>query len=190
MRDDRNFALGDLARQMANMIRVGVVQSVDTATAGASVKIGELVTDTLPWLTARAGSDRSWWAPSTGEQVVVLSPFGDFAQGIILPALYQSAHAPPASQANKALIIMKDGAQFEYDHNANRLKITLPAGAKTDLVSDGGIAFVGDLNVSGNITASEDITDHTRSMQGDRDIYNDHKHTETGGTTLKTSQTM
>ncbi|MCX4025030.1 hypothetical protein [Spartinivicinus marinus] len=35
---------------------------------------------------------------------------------------------------------------------------------------------MGDLFVDGNIKASQEITDHTRSMQGDRDIYNGHGH--------------
>lgn len=41
----------------------------------------------------------------------------------------------------------------------------------------------GDLTVNGNMAASGDVSDGTRSMQGDRDIYNSHKHPETGGNT-------
>ncbi|WP_163832108.1 hypothetical protein [Spartinivicinus ruber] len=40
-----------------------------------------------------------------------------------------------------------------------------------------------DLLVEGNIKTTQDIADHTRNMQGDRDTYNWHKHDIVGHST-------
>ncbi|WP_257265456.1 phage baseplate assembly protein V, partial [Endozoicomonas sp. ONNA2] len=41
------------------------------------VKIGDLYTAPLRWLIHQAGTERDWWKPEDGEQVLVLSPSGD-----------------------------------------------------------------------------------------------------------------
>ena len=60
--------------------------------AKLKVKIGDITTDWLPWLTHRASNDTSWWAPEVGEQVIVLAPSGELHQAVIMPSIYQSAH--------------------------------------------------------------------------------------------------
>ncbi|MFV0989770.1 phage baseplate assembly protein V, partial [Wolbachia endosymbiont of Nasonia giraulti] len=74
---DHSFAISELNRKVANIIRIGVVKEVDYEKAKVRVKIGELLTDFLPWITSRAGEERSWLPPSINEQVVILSPLGE-----------------------------------------------------------------------------------------------------------------
>jgi len=131
----------------------------------------------------------SWHAPEVGEQVVVLSPSGELNQGVVLAGLFQTAHPHPVNTPEKQHILYKDGAVIEYDRELHHLKAILPAGATTELVSDGGVAFKGDLHVDGNITSTQDITDKVRSMQADRDIYNGHDHADPqGGKVVVTEQ--
>ena len=158
---DTGFDQAELSRLVANLIRVGTVSDVDYAKARIRVQIAEIKTDWLPWIEARAGGDVSWWAPETGEQVMVLSPGGDTAQAVALPALFRAAAPPPADTADKRKVTFADGASVEYDRAAHLLTVDLAAAEgkvliktktavvdaeKIDLGAEGGrrVARVGD----------------------------------------------
>ncbi len=119
------FELTDIARRLANIIRVGVISEVDFAAARVRVTSGSLLTAPLPWLTDRAGSDRSWWAPSVGEQVLVLSPSGELAQGVVLPGIYQTSKPAPAASGDMHRTVYQDGSVVEYDNGAHQLRATV-----------------------------------------------------------------
>lgn len=93
--------ISELFRRVNNIIRIGKVISVDYNKAKAKVKIGNLTTDYMPWLTP---STAAWIPLKNGEQVVVLSPNGDLRMGMILPALYQSSKAAPSKDSSKITI--------------------------------------------------------------------------------------
>ncbi len=63
------------------------------------MQIGPVLTDWLPWGTARAGGDRTWDPPEIGEQVMLASPAGDLRQGAIVGSFYQTAHPVPGDRA-------------------------------------------------------------------------------------------
>lgn len=169
--------LEDLERRLSNLLRVGIIHNKGGEPADrVRVKIGELHTAPLRWLTHRAGNDRDWWKPEDGEQVLVLSPSGDLSQGVVLPALYRDQFSAPSASPDKRVTVFSDGALIEYDRKSHHLKAILPTGATTELTSSGGITLNGDLLVNGNITSSQDITDKVRSMAADRAIYNGHNH--------------
>ena len=173
---NKSFDVVELARQLANVVRPGIVVRVDHEQAKVRVQSGELLTQWLPWLTQRAGNNRNWQPLEVGEQVLLLCPCGDPAQAWVLGSGYQENSPAPSSDPDIEIYRFSDGAQFQYDRKFQRLSIHLPSGGRTILDSTGGIEFDGDLTVNGNITATGEITDHTRSMQADRDIYNSHKH--------------
>ena len=178
------FDISELNRRVANLILAAKVVEVDYRRARVKAQSGELVSGWLPWLTQRAGLDRSWWAPSVGEQVLVLSPSGDPAQGMVLPGLYQDAHDAPSSNPDDNRVVYRDGAVFSYDRARHHWDIRLPAGATVALIASGGVSIEGDVTVTGDIKATGDIEDQTRSMRADRDIYNRHTHRgDSGGTT-------
>ena len=153
-----------------------------------------VLTGWLSWLTIRAGDDRTWWAPSVGEQVLILSPSGELAAGVVLPALYRKAHPAPESDPGKHTRLYRDGARIEYDAAAHKLKAVLPAGGTAELVADGGVSVTGNVTVAGNVAvtgridATEDIEseknveDKNGTMQEMRGIYNQHSHPPTGVT--------
>ncbi len=112
---DLEFRVTELERLLANLLRVGTVEELDEAAARVKVRIGEILTAWLPWFTRRAGGDRDWWAPEPGEQVMVLSPGGDLAQGRVLPALNRAAYPAPAASRDKRRVECADGGFAEYD---------------------------------------------------------------------------
>ncbi|GKS79077.1 MULTISPECIES: phage baseplate assembly protein V [unclassified Wolbachia] len=131
---DHSFAISELNRKVANIIRIGVVKEIDYEKAKVRVKIGELLTDFLPWITSRAGEERSWLPPSINEQVVILSPLGELSLGVVLAGIYQQKYAAPENKKEINSVKFQDGTKFTYDKGKHHLeievvdKITLKAG--------------------------------------------------------------
>jgi phage baseplate assembly protein V len=113
--------LADLRRRMANIIRIGTVVEVDYAKAVARITIGELKTTWLPWIL-RAGDDQSWHGVDIGEQVLVLAPSGDLAQGVILPSLHKET---PVCQGNIHSMTFKDGSHIVFDRDTGDLQAVI-----------------------------------------------------------------
>ena len=172
------FEITELHRRVSNLLKIGRIEAVDYADAipRCRVRIADLLTGWLPMLALRAGPDNCWWPLEINEQVMVLSPSGDPAQGVVLGAIHQQPFPAPADRPDVHRVVYADGAVIEYDRQAHHLAATLPSGATTTLTSDGGVAIIGDVTVTGQIKATGEISDHTRSMQADRTIFNTHTH--------------
>ncbi|WP_025377996.1 phage baseplate assembly protein V [Yersinia hibernica] len=104
-----NILIVGLKRLLANIIRIGIVSDVDHANGMCRVKIGNLETDWLNWLTLRAGRVCFWSAPSVGEQVMVLSIGGELTTGFVLPANAEDHNI-------RAMASIADGAKLEKQH--------------------------------------------------------------------------
>ena len=143
--DLQNYHLTELARRLENLVRIGTVRSVDLDAPSCRVQYATddqgrpVLTGWLPWTAPRAGDDRDWRPPSIGEQVLMLSPSGELANGVVLQALYQTAHPAPSADAGKRATLYRDGALVEYDAEAHRLKAMLPAGGRAELTAPGGV---------------------------------------------------
>ncbi len=185
MIDNMLQRLAEVERRLSNVFLIGTITDTDYDNALVKVAAGQIETGWLHWITARASHDVDYWVPETGEQVAVMCPGGDPELGVVLPAIYQNKFPATDNRPTVRRVRFADGADFSYDRQAHALKIILPDGATTELMTTGGVSIVGDVHVTGNMTASADITDHTRSMQADRDIYNGHTHQspETGAAT-------
>lgn len=153
------FRVAELERRLANVARMGVVQEVDLAEARVRVAIGTLLTGWIPWLNQGAGGGSiSWRPPTAGEQVMVLSPSGDMAQGVAIPAVYRATYAPPSSQATKHVEVFADGSSIEYDLAAHKLKAVVTGSAEitaTTLVkiTAPAVQVEGILTVTGDVIA-------------------------------------
>lgn len=125
-------SLQDLARLLRNLIRIGVVTDVDTARALCRVETGGITTDWLHWLTPRAGRSRTWWAPSVGEQVLVLAIGGELDTAFVLPGIYSDDNPAPSASADALHISFPDGAVMEYEPDTGALTVS---GIKTASVT-------------------------------------------------------
>ena len=123
------WALTELTRRMANMVRLGVVHEADYAAAKLRIRYdvaqdgAPVVTTWLPWITQRAGPDRTWWAPEVGEQVIILSPSGDLGQGIVLAGLYQQKHPATGDTADLSRVDWGDGSWVLHDRASGNMAV-------------------------------------------------------------------
>lgn len=124
--------LNDLARLLRNLIRIGIVTKVDTDKALCRVETGGITTDWLHWLTSRAGRSRTWWAPSVGEQVLVLAIGGELDTAFVLPGIYSDDHPAPSASADALHVSFPDGAVIEYEPETGALTVS---GIKTASVT-------------------------------------------------------
>lgn len=131
-----NLALSEVMRIVERMVIIGTVVEFDPAGAKARVSLGPGVVS--GWLAiAQMGSkDVRIWVPLVaGSQVVVFSPGGDTARGIVYPGPYDGA-AP--------------------DDRGSSIRLSMPG---VDIAVDGGIATVSltTMNVTGNIVVDGDV---------------------------------
>lgn len=131
-------SLQEVARALRNMIRTGVVVEIDHAAGRCRVQTGGIKTDWLQWLTNRAGRSRTWWAPSAGEQVLILAVGGELDTAFVLPGIYSDEHNAPSASADALHVAFPDGAVIEYEPETGALTVS---GIKT-----------------ADITASESLT--------------------------------
>ncbi|PZQ21168.1 MAG: phage baseplate assembly protein V [Sphingopyxis macrogoltabida] len=131
MRD--GWAAAESERAVNNLIRLGVVMEVDAAERRARVRFGGLESEWLPWGVSRAGTTRTASAPSVGEQRVIFSPYGDTAQAVIGPAIYQDDHDAPTDSADVHIAEFPDGTRVSYDSASHAL--TVDAGTATVVVN-------------------------------------------------------
>lgn len=157
------YNLVEISRRLENLIRVGVIAETDYNAARVRVTYGidedgtPTNTDWLPWLTQRASNDVDWCAPEINEQVLLICPSGDLAQGFVLPAIYQNNHPAPLNVETKRRVNFADGSFIEYDRAAHKFSLTVNGGdcvinttGNIDAAA-GGNALV---NAGGNIDAT------------------------------------
>lgn len=116
--------LTEIMRLLRNLIRVGVVTHVNTVDALCRVQTGEMTTDWLNWLTRRAGRSRDWWAPSVGEQVLILSIGGELDTAFVLPGIYSGENPAPSASADAYHVSFPDGAMMEYEPATGALTVS------------------------------------------------------------------
>lgn len=123
--------LADLSRILANIIRISTVVEVDHDNARCKVLIGETPSNWLPFASIRAGNTQTWSPPTVGEQVLVLSPSGETANGIVMTGIYSDAHAAPSNNPDEHVTKYPDGAKISYNHVSGAL---VAQGIKTGLI--------------------------------------------------------
>ncbi|EIW2877480.1 phage baseplate assembly protein V [Salmonella enterica subsp. enterica serovar Apapa] len=128
----------ELARAIRNLIRSGVVTEVDTVQGLCRVQSGGIQTTWLNWLTTRAGRSRTWWAPSVGEQVLLLAIGGELDTAFVLPGIFSDDNPAPSASTDAWHVAFPDGAVIEYEPETGALTVS---GIKT-----------------ADVTASESIT--------------------------------
>ncbi|MDR6144957.1 phage baseplate assembly protein V [Sphingomonas sp. SORGH_AS870] len=164
-------SLNDPRRVIGNIIQVGTIETVDRGEATCTVRVGEIVTGSVPWIVPRAGKTRIWSPPTVGEQCTLLCPEGDMEAGFAFLGLFSDANPAPSAE-DIDLIRFGDGAIVSYDATAHLLVADLPAGGKVRINAPGGVTITGPLTVDGDVsingkaTASDDVIGGGKSLKG------------------------
>lgn len=172
------YGQAELTRRLDSIVYEGVISAVDYSKSRVRVVSGGVVTGWLPWLTASAGGDRDWNAPEIDEQVVVLCPSGDPANGLVLGSIFQEKIPQNADVETVRRTTFKDGTVLEYDRKEHYLKIDLKdeqddAQMRVDLTAkDGAVRILLDANGTLELVAQGGI-----SIKGDITHDGDYLHT-------------
>ena len=150
---DLEYRVAELERRLRNVIAIGTIKEVSPKNAKARIKVGGIVTDWLPWITHRAGKDKTFWSPHLQEQVVVLSPGGSFETGVILPAIYQNRFPAPEDTEDIHHVEYEDGATFTYDKKKHFLKAEIPGDVEVN--ADGFIKAIAKKGIEHDGNASK-----------------------------------
>lgn len=121
---EQDFSIAELLRMVKNTVRFGTIEKLDEKVRmKVRVKTGDIITNWIPWIVRRAGPDREFWCPEPKEQVVILSPGGDMAQGVVLPALYSNKFPANADDRDIHRVDYKDGSWVEHDRKTGDFKL-------------------------------------------------------------------
>lgn len=118
------MTLNELERLISNLLRVGVVEAVDTEKMVCRVRTGDILTDWIRWGADRAGAGQSWWAPVAGEQVIIGAVNGELTTAFVLCSLYSDANSAPSHSAQAMHKTFSDGAVIEYEPETGELTVT------------------------------------------------------------------
>ena len=133
-----SFAFSEVVRKLANLIRIGKIAEIDGAQV--KVQIGRVTTGWLP-IISTAGETTSWIPISKGEQVVVFSPFGEFAQAFVLRSIHYNSFSAPDDK-NSVSLKTKSDIKVEGDQKfsaSTKNGFEFYAGSANLKISDGKI---------------------------------------------------
>lgn len=118
------MSFAEIKRLITNLVNFGTISEVKSAEGKAlsRVKISDRETDFLP-IVSFSNSFKTHYIPGrVGEQVVVISPFGEANGGFILRSIFnKSQKEPTGSNEHTEVIEYEDGTRFSYDTKAKKL---------------------------------------------------------------------
>jgi len=190
-----------LKRLIGNIANYGTITQTKSADGKslARVKIGERETDFLPGLSLVNSFFKVYSPMRVGEQVVVISPFGEASSGFILRSIFNVlAKEPTWASDTTSGVEFEDGTTITYDTKAKELKvnasdkITIICKAATitadtvditattsntgDVTINGNLTVSGNIDGGGNFSVAGGISDSKGDLTG-------HTHSTTDGAT-------
>ena len=128
------LSLVELKRRLENIVQIGQISATKNQDGKALARVvvhdvGEdkRVTDFLPVISFANSFARVFFPIRVGEQVLVISLFGDANKGFILRSIFnKSCKEPTGASENKAIVEFEDGAIFSYDTKSSTLEVLNP----------------------------------------------------------------
>lgn len=129
-------ALSDTERRLHNVATYGTIAEVDHARGRVRVDVAGRLTDWLP-APGNVGQNYRAWSPTrVGTQVLVTSPSGDPANGVVSQILYSDQLPPAETGADLDVIQFDDGTRIAYDSAAQKLSVFTPGDITVECQGD------------------------------------------------------
>ncbi|GEM77186.1 baseplate assembly protein [Vibrio sagamiensis] len=153
-------------RTSANLIRLGFVVKAEKTTV--DIQTGDNLVKRIPFFVLASGRVSQYRRPSVNEQCLLINlGSGDsLSNAVALMGLPSTQFPCPTIEENEVMTHYGNGMSERYNLDDGSVVCHYP----------GGVKIYGDTWQDGSYQATGDITDHTRSMQADREIYNEHEH--------------
>jgi phage baseplate assembly protein V len=141
----------ELERKINNIVQIGTVTEVKSANGLALARVNLLgrVTDFLPVFLWANDFVKVWMPIRVGQQVAVLSPFGNANSGIILPSVYNKSCKEPSGASDGNVVIDFSGG-VRIDSDGVNLNIFAPGFLNIAASSGINIASGGEINIRGS----------------------------------------
>jgi len=140
MLERRDPQITDLERRLSNQIVIGKISQIDHKKARYRVKFGQMESDWLADTQPRSGRTKVWEGRDVGEQVVIVAPSGDLAQGVIVGSIHTDATQAGDKGAHHR-VIYPDGTTITYDDEKNAYSMQVKQGGSFELVIGGGVSL-------------------------------------------------
>ena len=136
-----------LRRSVQGMQRFGTVHAVDGESRRVQLRLAgengsEFLSPKRPWADF-AGDEKSWRPPSEGQQMLMLSPFGDMRQGVAVPLTFSNANPAPSSALDARILSAFGGGLIGFTNGggeaqmfADRVDLGAPGGKRVARVGD------------------------------------------------------
>jgi phage baseplate assembly protein V len=146
-----------------NVALIGSICEIDPENrALVKVQIGDMRSDFLPVAMFANSFLRGFSPIRIGEQVMVISPFGEAGRGIVIRSIFNvDCKEPAGSNEHTQVFEYEDGTRISYDTNAKELRIDAAGSIniKATTTHIGNVTIEGNLEVVGNIHATGSIID-------------------------------
>jgi len=119
--------LAELQRLINNIVTFGTISQTKVADgkALARVKVMDRETDFLPVVSISNSFKKHFIPIRVGEQVVMISPFGEASGGLIIRSIFnKSAKEPSLANEHTEVMEYEDGTVITYDTKAKLLNIS------------------------------------------------------------------
>lgn len=167
--EELSAELEELRRRQQLMIRLGCVSEIHESNKLVKVTHGDLTTPYIKWFAQSAGQVSHYRCPTKGEQALILNFGGGNtgAQSIALVGIDSTMFPFPIDNPDQVVTAYGDKCAEIWDMAAG----TLTLRASEQITLDTKL-----VHATKDVKADGEVSDHTRSMQADRDIYNGHQH--------------
>ena len=124
MIDELVARIANLEKRLENLSRIAQVAAVHEDRGLVDVIFEEHTLKEIPFMTMRAGADKTYWLPSVGELGELRAPSGDLGNAFFIPGVYYNGFPNPEQNTAIAKRIFRDGMEEEIDTDAHSRKYT------------------------------------------------------------------